>query len=84
MLIYQAEKAGKTEPLITEVTGNPPNFNSLRCHCQNVNNAASTTSGPSDATRINTCLKPDTTSNTFQHKVSHLNAHNTVSSLETA
>ena len=62
---------------------NPPILNSLRCHCQSVNNATSTTSGPSDATDINTHLKPDTASNTFHQQVSHLTAHNTVSSWET-
>ena len=62
---------------------NPIIINSLRCHCQSVNNAASTTSGPSNATDINTCLKHDTASNTFYQQVSHLTAHNTVSSLKT-
>ena len=50
-------------------------------------NAASTTSGPRNATRspndINTYLKPDRTSHTFHQQVSHLTTHNTVSSLET-
>ena len=55
----------------------------MRHHCQIVNNAACTTSGSSDATDINTCLKHDTASNTFHQQVSHLTAHNTVSSLET-
>ena len=67
---------------------NSPSLNSLRCHCQNINNAASTTCRPSNATRslskINTCLNPDTTSNTFQQQVSHLTTHNPVSSLETS
>ena len=40
-------------------------------------------SGGSDATDINTCLKPATASNTFHQQVSHLTTHNTVSSLET-
>ena len=40
-------------------------------------------SGPSDATDINTHLKPDTASNMFHQQVSHLTIHNTVSSLET-
>ena len=62
---------------------NPTILKSLRCHCQSVNNTASTTSGPSDATDINTHPKPDTTSNTFHQQVSHLTSHNTVSSLET-
>ena len=66
---------------------NPPLLNSLKCHCQNINKAASNTCGPSNTTRspknINTHLKPDTTSNTFQQQVNHLTAHNTVSSLET-
>ena len=65
---------------------NPPTLNSLWCHCQDINNAACTTSRPSDTTRsptnINTCMKPDTTSCTFHQQVSHLTTHNTVSSLE--
>ena len=62
----------------------PPKLNSPRHHCQDVNNTASTTSGPSDATKINTCLQPDTASNTFHHQqVSHLTSHNMASSIET-
>ena len=61
----------------------PTNLNSPRHHCQSVNNAASTTSGPSNATEINTHLQHDTVSNTFHQKVSHITTHNTVSSLET-
>ena len=64
-----------------------PISNSLRHYCQNVNNAASTTSRPSDAirspTEVNTSLRPHTTSNTFQQQVSHFTTHNTVSSMET-
>ena len=61
----------------------PTNLNSPIHHCQDVNNTASTISGPSNATDINTCLKPETASNTFHRQVSHLTAHNTVTSLET-
>ena len=61
----------------------PTNLNSPRCHCQDVSNTASTTSGPSDATDINICLKPETASNTSHQQVSHLATHNTVASLET-
>ena len=62
----------------------PPKLNSPRHHCQDATNTASTTSGPSDATKINTCLQPDTASNTFYHQqVSHLTSHNTASSIET-
>ena len=62
----------------------PPKLNSPRHHCQDATNTASTTSGPSDATKINTCLQPDTPSNTFHHQqVSHLTSHNMASSIET-
>ena len=62
----------------------PTKLNSPRHHCQDANNTASTTSGPSDATKINTCLQPDTASNTFHHQqVSHLTSHNMASSVET-
>ena len=62
---------------------NPPILNSLRCHCQTVNNAASTTSGPSNATEINTHLKPEKAPDTFHKQISHLTTHNTVSSMDT-
>ena len=62
----------------------PPKLSSPRCHCLDATNTASTTSGPSDATKKNTCLQPDTTSDTFHHlQVSHLTSHNTASSIET-
>ena len=62
----------------------PPKLNSHRCHCLDAHNTASTTSGPSDATKTNTCLQPDTALITFQHQqVSHLTSHNTASSIET-
>ena len=62
----------------------PPQSNSHRCHCLDATNTASTTSGPSDATKTNTHLQPDTASNTFLHQqVSHLTSHNTASSTET-
>ena len=61
----------------------PTNLNSPRCHCQDEHNTASTTSGPSNATKINTCLQPNTASNTFHQQVSHLTTHNTASSIET-
>ena len=61
----------------------PTNLNSPRCHCQDAHNTASTTSGPSNAAKINTCLQPDTVSNTFHQQVSHLTTHNTASSIET-
>ena len=62
----------------------PPKLNNPRCHCQDATNTANTTSGPSNATKINTHLQPDTASNTFHHQqVSHLTSHNTASSVET-
>ena len=61
----------------------PTNLNSPIYHCQDVHNTASTTSGPSDATKINTCLQYDTASNTFHQQVSHLTTHNMASSVET-
>ena len=62
----------------------PPKLNSHRCHCQDAPNTASTTSGPSDTTKINTCLQPNTALNTFHHQqVSHLTSHNMASSIET-
>ena len=61
----------------------PTNLNSPRHHCQDVNNTASTTFGPGNATEINTHLQHYTASNTFHRQVSHLTAHNTVTSLET-
>ena len=62
----------------------PPKLYSHRCHCQDALNTASKTSGPSDATKINTCLQPDTALNTFHHQqVSHLTSHNMASSIET-
>ena len=62
----------------------PPKLNSHRCYCQDALNTASTTSGPSNATKINTCLQPDTALITFHHQqVSHLTSHNMASSIET-
>ena len=62
----------------------PLKLNSHRHHCLHATNAASTTSGPSNATKINTCLQPDTVSNTFHHlQVSHLTSHYMASSTET-
>ena len=62
----------------------PPKLNSPRCHCHNATNTASTTSGPSNAPKINTHLQPDTALITFHHQqVSHLTSHNTASSIET-
>ena len=62
----------------------PTMLNSPRCHCQDAHYTASTTSGPSNATKINTCPQPDTASITFQHQqVSHLTSHNMASSIET-
>ena len=40
----------------------PLKLNSHRCHCLHATNTASTTSGPSNATKINTHLQPDTAS----------------------
>ena len=60
----------------------PTNLSSPRCHCQDVHNTASTSFGPSDATKINTCLQHYTASITFHQQVSHLTTHNMVSSLE--
>ena len=62
----------------------PTNLNSPRCHCQDAHNTAKTTSGPSNATKINTHLQHDTASVTFKHQqVSHLTTHYTASSIET-
>ena len=61
----------------------PTNLNSPRCHCKDIHSTASTTSGPSDVTKINTRLQHDTASNTFHQQVSHLTTHNAISSLET-
>ena len=83
MQILQAEILGKTAAHCRSDRQSPTNLNSPRCHCQDVPNTASTTSGPSNATNINTCLKPETASNTFHQQVSHLTTHDTVSSLET-
>ena len=83
MQILLAEIPGKTAPHCRSDRQSPTNLNSPRCHCQDVHNTASTTSGPSNATKINTCLQHDTASNTFHQPVSHLTTHNMVSSLET-
>ena len=62
----------------------PPKLNSHRRHCLDATHTASTTSGPSNATKTNKCLQPDTASNTFHHKqVSHLTSHYMASSMET-
>ena len=62
----------------------PPKLNNDRRHCLDATNTASTTSGPSDATKTNIHLQPDTASNTSLHQqVSHLTSHNTASSIET-
>ena len=62
----------------------PLKLNSHRCHCLHATNAASTTSGPSNATKTNTRLQPDTASSTFHHiQVSHLTSHYMASSIET-
>ena len=62
----------------------PPKLNSPRRHCQDATNTASTTSGPRNATKINTRLQPDTASKTFHHQqVSHMTSHNMASSIET-
>ena len=62
----------------------PPRLNSHRCHCQDALNTVSTTSGPSDTTKINTHLQPDTALITFHHQqVSHLTSHSMASSIET-
>ena len=61
----------------------PTNLNIPRHHCQDANNTASTTSGPSNTTKINTCLQHDTASNTFHQQISHLTTYNTASSAET-
>ena len=81
--ILQAGISEKRAPHCRSDRQSHTNLNSPRCHCQDVNNSASTTSGPSDATEINTHLQPDTASNTFHRQVSHLTTHNTVTSLET-
>ena len=62
----------------------PLKLNSHRHHCLHAPNTASTTSGPSNATKINTRLQPDTASNMFHHiQVSHLTSHYMASSIET-
>ena len=67
---------------------NPPILNSMRHHCQKKNNEAITTCSPSQTNRIpskiNTCLRPETTLNTFLQHVSHCTAVNTVSSMKTS
>ena len=85
--IHQVDDPGSQSPPLQKRQATLQILNSLRCHCQNINNTASTTCRPTNATRsrseINTCLKPNTTSNTFQQQVSHLATHNPISSLET-
>ena len=62
----------------------PLKLNSHTRHCLHATNAASTTSEPSNATKTNTRLQPDTASNTFHHiQVSHLTSHHTASRIET-
>ena len=81
--VHTNTRKNKSPPL-QKWQAKPPKLNSPRCHCQGVCNTASTTSGPSDATKINTCLQSDTASNTFHHQqVSHLTSHNRASSVET-
>ena len=85
MQVLLAEIPGKTKlPHHRSDRQSLPNLNSPRCQCQDGHNTASTTYGPSNATKINTHLQHDTTLITFHHQqVSHYTTHNTVSSLET-